>query len=93
MKSVSKPLPKARPKPKIKLRQSLFWDVDPKTIDLKKNARYVIERVMDFGRDDEVRWLIRYYPKKSIEEALTKSRQLQPRTRALWTLICKQLSS
>jgi len=31
-------------------RQSLFWDVDPKTIDPEKNAKYVIERVLEFGK-------------------------------------------
>ncbi|MDE1975390.1 MAG: hypothetical protein KGI49_02695 [Patescibacteria group bacterium] len=71
----------------MKLRQSLFWDTDPKRIDLKKNARYVIERVMDFGRDDEVRWLWRYYDKSLMREVVTKSRSLRPETKALWTLL------
>ncbi len=41
----------------MKFRQSLFWDVDPKTINPKKHARYIIERILDFSHDDEVRWL------------------------------------
>ncbi|MBI4994134.1 hypothetical protein HZC21_00610 [Candidatus Peregrinibacteria bacterium] len=35
----------------ITFRQSLFWDIDPKTIDLKKHKRYIIERILDFGND------------------------------------------
>lgn len=41
----------------MKFRQSLFWDTNPENIDLKENAPYIIERIIDFGRDDKVRWL------------------------------------
>ena len=33
----------------IPFRPTLFWDVDPATIDPDKNAKYIIERIMDFG--------------------------------------------
>ena len=74
-------------KPKIKFRQSLFWDVDPKTIDPDKNARYVIERILDFGTDDEVRWLVRYYPRRQIKPIVKTSRALQQKSKSLWSLI------
>ena len=68
----------------MKLRRSLFWDVDPKTIDLEKHARYVIERVLDFGTDKEARWVYRLYPHSRIREVIDNPRMLSPRTRALW---------
>ncbi len=71
----------------MKLRQSLFWDTNPEKIDLKKNAKYVIERVLDFGRDEEVRWLWSFYDKELIRDVVAKSRSLNPRTKALWTLL------
>jgi hypothetical protein len=71
----------------MKLRQSLFWDVNPDKIDLKKNAQYVIERVLDFGRDDEVRWLRKLYRPSHIRRIVEKSRSLRPRTKNLWTLL------
>ena len=36
----------------MRFRRSLFWDVDPKTIDEKRHATYIIERILDFGNDD-----------------------------------------
>ncbi|HLC69654.1 MAG TPA: hypothetical protein VJH75_01255 [Patescibacteria group bacterium] len=48
----------------MRFRQTLFWDVDPKTIDEKKHARYIIERVLDFGNDKEVRWVYHNYSKR-----------------------------
>ena len=73
----------------MKLRRSLFWDVDPAAIDLKKNARYVIERVLDFGTDNEVRWMWKTYPKNLIRQVAERSRTLRPETHALWHALTK----
>jgi hypothetical protein len=68
----------------MKFRQELFWDVDPKKIDVKKNAQYIIERVADFGRDNEVRWVFNFYDRSLLSKVINKSRCLRPRTKALW---------
>lgn len=73
----------------MKFRQSLFWDTNPALIDTEKNAQYIIERVLDFGRDDEVKWLWNFYDKNLLREVLAKSRSLNPKTKALWTLLLK----
>ena len=70
-------------------RQALFWDTDPKSIDKKKNAQYIIERVLDFGRDNEVRWLRKTYKKPTLRKVVAKSRSLRPRTKTLWALLLK----
>lgn len=71
----------------MKFRQSLFWDVNPDKIDTKKNAQYVIERIMDFGNDKEARWLWQFYDKNFLKKVVAKSRCLRPRTKALWALL------
>jgi len=68
----------------MKLRRTLFWDVNPETIDLEKNARYVIERVLDFGTDAEARWVYQRYPHPLIREVIDNPRRLHAKTRALW---------
>jgi len=73
----------------MKFRQALFWDVDPKKIDVEKNAQYVIERVFDFGNDKEVAWLWNFYDKSLLKKVVEKSRCLRPRTKSLWTLMLK----
>jgi hypothetical protein len=65
-------------------RPSLFWDVDPKTIDPKKHARYIIERVVDFGTDREARWLYGAYPHSLIRDVVNKSRVVHPQSKVLW---------
>lgn len=71
----------------MKFRQSLFWDVDPKKIDPKKHARYIIERILDFGNDEEVRWMSRAYSKQKIRATVNNSRVLHDKSRNLWQLI------
>lgn len=69
-------------------RPSLFWDVDPKTVVPKKHSRYIIERILEFGKDSEVRWMVNYYSPKVIKKVLTHSRGvLHEKTKALWSLI------
>ena len=60
----------------MKFRQTLFWDVDPKTIDPHTHARYIIERILDFGHDDEVRWMANYYSPSLIADVVKNSRVL-----------------
>lgn len=73
----------------MKFRQALFWDVDPKNIDPQKNAQYVIERILDFGNDKEVKWMWDQYDKKLLKKIVFKSRCLRPRTKNAWILLTK----
>lgn len=71
----------------MKLRQALFWDTNPDKIDTDRNAQYIIERVLDFGNDGEVKWLYHFYDTSLIKDVVTKSRSLMPETKNLWTLL------
>lgn len=74
----------------IKFRQSLFWDVDPKTIDPKKHATYLAERVIELGNDREASWLYHYYPHPLLRRVVKNSRVLHPSSRALWNELLKR---
>lgn len=74
----------------MRFRQSLFWDVNPKNIDPKRHKRYIIERILDFGNDDEVRWMWHYYSKRLIRDVVKHSRVLHSKTKSLWTLLLPQ---
>ena len=74
----------------MEFRQSLFWDTNPKNIDPQKHARYIIERVLEFGRLDEIGWVFRQYPRHVIKEVIKLPRvQLSPKSKALWSLFLK----
>ncbi|MBI5306310.1 hypothetical protein HZB04_01870 [Candidatus Wolfebacteria bacterium] len=74
----------------MKFRPALFWDVNPKNIDVKKHARYIIERVLEFGRENEVGWVFKNYSKNTIKKVINLPRvQLSDRSKALWSLLVK----
>ncbi len=89
--SIAKPIKKiAKKVASIPFRQSLFWDVDPKKLDPKKHARYIIERVLDFGEPKEVGWVFRKYPKEEIKKVMNLPRsQVHRKSKALWSLLLK----
>lgn len=72
-------------------RPSLFWDTDPQKLDPQKHARYIIERVMDFGTDEEVRWMWKTYPRTTLARVLALPRcTVSPKSRALWELMVEE---
>jgi len=58
----------------------LFWDTAIGNIDLQKNKRYIIERVVSRGFLQDFYMLTKLYSKEEIKEALRKSRELDPKT-------------
>jgi uncharacterized protein DUF6922 len=76
-----------RKKPKFKFRPSLFWDADPNSIDPRRHARYIIERILDFGDEREVRWMAQTYSRRRIKSTIARSRVLHEKSRSLWKLV------
>ncbi len=68
-------------------RRSLFWDVDPRGIDPRRHARFIIERVLDFGNEHEVRWVVQHYSVRLIRDTIARSRVLHAKSRSLWQLV------
>ena len=79
--------PKERVRRPMRFRQTLFWDVDPKTIDAQRNAPYVIERIIEFGTDREIRWMWNTYSRSLIRDVVEHRRGLNDRKRSLWRLL------
>jgi hypothetical protein len=78
---------KRRRRTAIRFRRSLFWDADPKSIDLRRHARYIIERILDYGDERELRWLVSYYPRRLIKDTVARSCVLHAKSRSLWKLV------
>lgn len=75
---------------RLPLRTSLFWDVNPKTIDLQKHARYVIERILEFGNESEVRWMLNHYSHRQVRRTLDAPRGvLHKKTKTFWSMVLK----
>jgi hypothetical protein len=58
----------------------LFWDTPIGNIDVKKNKRYIVERVVTRGFLQDFYMLTKLYSSDEIKEALRKSKELDPKT-------------
>jgi hypothetical protein len=67
-------------------RNWLFWDVDPNAIDLLRDRRYVLARVLERGRLSDVRWVVREYGLEGLHEFFQSGGhpELSRATVALW---------
>ena len=65
----------------------LFWDVDFDRLRVEGHERYVIERVLEYGDDEAIRWLWRTFGSSDITDVVQRSRRISRRTANLWTLV------
>ena len=70
----------------MQLTPTLFWDCDVQQIDLEKNARFVIERVLAYGKVQDFDWLKKTYGLEKIKEVLLYNRTLDKRSQNFWCL-------
>ncbi len=66
--------------------QYLFWDTSLNKIHIKQNARYIIERVLEFGDMYALEWLQRVYSTRTIIDVIFLSRNITEKSRNFWML-------
>jgi len=64
-----------------------FWDVESRKLDIKKYKFYIIERLLEMGDDEAVKWLNKNFQKSDFNEVLQKSRRISDRSRNYWNLV------
>jgi hypothetical protein len=68
--------------------QRWFWEVDPETIELPMHSDYVLERLMQRGDWDAMRWVLANFASSVLRDFLIrKGSCLAPRERAYWALV------
>jgi hypothetical protein len=64
-----------------------FWDIDSTQLDPKKDSRFIIDRLFEWGDLEEIQWLLKTYPKKLLKSELKSCRTLTPKSAAFWAFI------
>jgi hypothetical protein len=62
----------------LETRRRYFWDKGP--LDHKRDNYIIIERILEFGTEDEVGVIQDYYGIEAIKAVVKESRALSPRT-------------
>jgi hypothetical protein len=64
----------------ITLSDHLFWDIPPENLDLDKNRKLIIKRVLSRGNMEEVVQVYRYYGVEMVYKTITGSKDIDPLT-------------
>ncbi len=59
------------------LSPTAFWDVDMQTLDYEKNARFVIEKVMNYGLWSDMLEIMRFYGRDRVKEEVMQAAYLK----------------
>ena len=62
----------------------IFWDLDAEKLDIEKNSRQIIERILEWGDLEQVHWMLKTYSREEIVEATKNSRQLSKKSANFW---------
>lgn len=63
-----------------------FWDVDIQRLDIAENKRFIIERLLQYGRPEHIKWLFAHYNDNEIIEVVKLSRTIDKKTANYWSL-------
>ncbi len=70
-------------------RKTLFWETDLKFLDYKKDADFIISRVLDFGNLKEWKLVKEIYGLKRIKKIAKKHIFFDPKSANFYSLILK----
>ena len=64
----------------------LFWDIDVESFDPQAYPRYAIERVLEYGDEEDVAWMRRIFREEQIVDVVRTDRHLTPLSANFWAL-------
>jgi len=65
---------------KLKLRKSLFWDIDPEQLNAISSRKLIVERVLTRGNIFEFKQLIRFYTISELSQTALKIGRMDAQT-------------
>ena len=61
-----------------------FWDIETAGFNPQKRPQYVIQRLLEMGNDQAVRWVRKNFTEEQIKETIRKRRGFSPKTVQFW---------
>jgi len=67
----------------------LFWDVDKQHLDIRKNKKFIVQRVLEYGLLNDWVLINKFYGLEEISSIAVKMRDLNERTLSFISLLSK----
>jgi len=64
-----------------------FWDIDFSDLDKKKHSQFIIERILEYGNEKEVKWMRQNFTEKEIKTVVCKSKNISKKSANFWQLL------
>lgn len=64
-----------------------FWDVDFKNLNAKRYSSFIIERILEYGDEKTVKWMLKNFDNSQIRKVLLKRRGLSRKSANYWSLV------
>lgn len=64
-----------------------FWDTEFKKIDAEVSARYVLGKLLEYGDQKAVNWMLKNFTKGQIEDILLHYRSVSPHSANYWAVV------
>jgi len=64
----------------------LFWDVDSTLLDKDKDKKFIIERILKYGRPETIHWLWANYSDQAIIAVVKSSKVIDRKTANYWAI-------
>lgn len=80
----------AERKADVKLRPEFrvyFWDADFNELSVERHSRFIAERILNYGDQESIKWLLSWVDDKFLKELLSTSRNLNARARNFWQVM------
>jgi len=61
-----------------------FWDINTKQLDINKDYFIILERLLNYGDDKTLKWVLKQYNEQQIKEVIKNSRRLTAKTANFW---------
>jgi hypothetical protein len=67
----------------------LLWDIDLEDLSFDKHYKFIIERILEYGDFDELRWMENQFSQEEIIETLKESTRLSAKTANYFSIVYK----
>lgn len=71
---------------------NVFWEINPENLDTEEYPEYIMERILEYGTLEGVKWLRKTFGDEKIKQYITSRtarRRLSTRTLNFWQIILK----
>lgn len=64
-----------------------FWDTDFKKVGLNQNRPYILKRILNYGDEKAVGWMLNNFKKPEIKNALSNFRGYSQKSANYWAVM------